>query len=52
MKFSDTLIDWLVDAVMEKNWLKKVSDTLIDMKFDDNLKLRVATRLMDKNVAT
>ena len=34
-----------MDSVMAKNWLKRVSDTLIDMKLDDDLKLRVATRL-------
>ena len=41
-----------VDAVVGKNWLKSISDTLIDMKLDDELKLRVATRLMDKSVVT
>ena len=42
----------LVDAVVAKNWLKKIFDTLVDMDLDDNLKLRVATRLMNKSSAT
>ena len=37
---------------MTKNWLKRVSDTLIDMKLDDDLKLRVPIRLIDKSAAT
>ena len=41
-----------VDDVVAKNWLKKVSNTLKDMELDDELKLRVATRLIDKSVAT
>ena len=41
-----------VDAVVVRNWLKKVSDTLNDMELDDELKLKVATRLIDKNEAT
>ena len=41
-----------VDAVVAKNWLKKFSNTLADMKLDDDLKLRVATRLINKSVAT
>ena len=41
-----------VDAVVTKNWLKKVSNTLIDMELDDELKLSVATRLIDKSDAT
>ena len=41
-----------IDAVVAKNWLKSVSDTLTDMELDDELKLRVATRLMDKSTAT
>ena len=40
-----------VDAVAIKNWLKMVSDSLTDMELDDELKLRVATRLIDKNTA-
>ena len=41
-----------VDAVVSRNWLKKVSNTLIDMELNDELKLRVATRLIDKSAAT
>ena len=41
-----------INAVMGKNWLKRISNTLTDMELDDELKLRVATRLMDKSVAT
>ena len=41
-----------VDTVVERNWLKRVSDTLNDMELDDNLKLKVATRLIDKSAAT
>ena len=37
---------------MVNNWLKKVSDILTDMELDDELKLIVATRLMDKSVVT
>ena len=42
----------IVDAVAAKNWLKKISDTLTDVELDDSLKLRVATRLMNKSAAT
>ena len=42
----------LVDAVVARNWLKKVFDTLTDMELDENLKLRVATRLIDKSATT
>ena len=41
-----------VDAVVAKNWLKRVTDTLTDMELNDSLKLKVATRLMDKNATT
>ena len=41
-----------VDAVVAKNWLKRVTDTLTDMELDDSLKLKVATRLMDKSAVT
>ena len=40
-----------IDAIVVRNWLKRVSETLIDMKLDNDLKLRVATILMDKNAA-
>ena len=39
-----------MDAVAAKNWLKKISYALIDMELDDELKLRVVTRLLDKSV--
>ena len=42
----------LVDAVVVKNWLKRVSNTLTDMELDDDLKLKVATRLVNKSAAT
>ena len=41
-----------IDAVATKNCLKRVSDTLTDIELDDELKLRVATRLIDKSAAT
>ena len=41
-----------VDAVVARNWLKRVSDTLNDIELDDELKLKVATRLIDKSAAT
>ena len=41
-----------VDAVLTKNWLQRISDTLTDPELDDDLKLRVATRLIDKSAAT
>ena len=41
-----------MDVVMARKWLKRVFDTLNDMELDDDLKLRVATRLIDKNAAT
>ena len=37
-----------VDAIVAKNWLKKITDTMIDMELEDSLKLKVVTRLMDK----
>ena len=40
-----------VDAIVAKNCLKRMSDTLTDMELDDELKLKVATRLIDKSVA-
>ena len=36
-----------VNAIMAKNWIKKVSDTMVDMELEDTLKLRVAMRLLD-----
>ena len=40
-----------VDTIVAKSWLKRVYDTLIDMELDDELKLKVATRLIDKSTA-
>ena len=42
----------LVDAIVARNWLKKITDTMIDMELEDSIKLKVATRLMDKSAAT
>ena len=42
----------MVDAVVAKNWLKRVTDILTDMELNDSLKLKVATRLMDKSATT
>ena len=47
----ETFFD-IVDAIAVKNLLKKISDTLIDMELDDELKLRVTTRLVDKSATT
>ena len=41
-----------VYAIMAKNWLKKITNTMIDMELEDRLKLKVATKLMDKSAAT
>ena len=41
-----------MDVVATKNQLKKVLDTLTDMELDDGLKLRVATKLIDKSAVT
>ena len=41
-----------IDAIVAKNWLKKIFDTLIDMELNDSFKLKVTTRLMDKSEAT
>ena len=38
-----------MDAVATKNWLKRVSNILTDIELDNELKLRVATRLLDKS---
>ena len=40
-----------VDAIVAKYWIKKVSDTMVDMELEDTLKLRVATRLLDQSAA-
>ena len=41
-----------INIVVAKNWLKKVSNTLTDVELDDELKLRVATKLIDKSATT
>ena len=41
-----------VDVVATKNQLKRFSDTLTDIELDDELKLRVATKLIDKSATT
>ena len=41
-----------VDAIVAKNWLKNITNTMIDMELEDRLKLKVATKLMDKSAAT
>ena len=41
-----------IDAVITRNWLKRVSDTLTDMELEDDFKLRVAIRLIDKSATT
>ena len=41
-----------IDAIVAKNWMKRITDTMVDMELEDNLKLKVATRLMDKSVVT
>ena len=40
------------DIMVTKNWLKRILDTLTDMELDDELKLRVATRLINKSTTT
>ena len=41
-----------IDVVVARNWLKKIFSTLTDMELDNELKLKVATRLIDKNATT
>ena len=41
-----------VDAIVAKNWMNNITDTMVDMELEDNLKLKVAIRLMDKSAAT
>ena len=41
-----------VDAIVAKNWMEKITNIMIDMELEDNLKLKVATRLMDKIATT
>ena len=42
----------IVDVVAVRNWLNKVLDTLTNMELKDEMKLWVATRLIDKIAAT
>ena len=42
----------IIDIITTKNWLNRVSNILIDMELDDEFKLKVATRLIDKSTAT
>ena len=42
----------IVDVVAAKNWLKRIFDTLIDMELNDELKLRVTSKLIDKIAAS
>ena len=37
---------------MTKNWMNKITDTMVDMELEDNLKMKMAKRLMDKSAAT
>ena len=41
-----------MDAVLEKNWLISVSNTLTNMELNDDLKLRVTIRLINKSATT
>ena len=41
-----------VEVVVARNWLKSIFDTLTDMKLNNEFKLKVATRLIDKSAAT
>ena len=41
-----------VDAIVAKNWMKKITDIMVDMELEDSLKLKVAMRLMDKSAVT
>ena len=41
-----------VDAITTKNGLKRDLNTLTDMEFNDELRLRVTTRLIDKSATT
>ena len=41
-----------VDVIVSKNWMTKITDTIVDMELKNSLKLKVATRLMDKSAIT
>ena len=42
----------IVDVVAAKNWLKRVLDILTNTELNDELKLRVATKLIDQSITT
>ncbi|XP_017972677.1 PREDICTED: uncharacterized protein LOC108661200 [Theobroma cacao] len=41
-----------LDTTVAKDWINQVSETLSDMRLDDDLKLMVATRLLEKRART
>ncbi|EOY19000.1 Gag protease polyprotein [Theobroma cacao] len=41
-----------LDATVAKDWINQVSETLSDMGLDDDMKLMVATRLLEKRART
>ncbi|EOY13861.1 Gag protease polyprotein [Theobroma cacao] len=41
-----------LDATVAKDWINQVSETLSDMRLDDDMKLMVATRLLEKRART
>ncbi|XVF34067.1 hypothetical protein REPUB_Repub18cG0024700 [Reevesia pubescens] len=40
------------DSLAAKNWLKKVTDTLVDLSLKNGVKLKVATRLLEEDATT
>ncbi|WRX11508.1 Reverse transcriptase domain - like 10 [Theobroma cacao] len=41
-----------LDATVAKDWINQVSETLSDMRLDDDMKLMVATRLLENRART
>ncbi|EOY31713.1 Gag protease polyprotein [Theobroma cacao] len=41
-----------LDATAAKDWINQVSKTLFDMRLEDEMKLIVATRLLEKRART
>ncbi|EOY03313.1 Gag protease polyprotein [Theobroma cacao] len=41
-----------LDATVAKDWINQVSETFSDMRLDDDMKLMVATRLLEKRART
>ncbi|XP_017970212.1 PREDICTED: uncharacterized protein LOC18604294 [Theobroma cacao] len=41
-----------LDATAAKDWITQVTETFVDMKLDDDMKLMVATRLLEKRART